>query len=56
MADDLYTRYMAADRTHRDHEQQCTRCSPEARCETGQRLYDSFARLQEAYLNRLRKS
>ncbi|UXY24981.1 hypothetical protein N8I84_41855 (plasmid) [Streptomyces cynarae] len=54
MADSLYDRYMAADRAHREHEGQCTSCSPETGCETGRRLYESLARLQDAYLNRLR--
>lgn len=52
---DLYQRYMAAARAHRGHERQCPSCSPQARCETGRRLYESFTRLQDVYLNRLRK-
>ncbi|MGW1171672.1 hypothetical protein [Streptomyces sp. NPDC002550] len=54
MADSLYDRYMAADRAHREHERQCTSCSPDARCLEGQRLHESFERLQDAHLNRLR--
>ncbi|MFE7958680.1 hypothetical protein [Streptomyces sp. NPDC057413] len=54
MADSVYERYMAADRARREHERQCTSCSPDARCETGRRLYESFERLQDAHLNRLR--
>jgi hypothetical protein len=46
---------MAAARAHREHEQQCTSCAPGARCDTGQRLYESLTRLQDAHLNRLRK-
>lgn len=54
VADSVYERYMAADRARREHERQCTNCSPDARCETGRRLYESFERLQDAHLNRLR--
>ncbi|WP_437109570.1 hypothetical protein [Streptomyces sp. enrichment culture] len=47
---------MSAAWAYREHEQQCTDCcSSKSRCETGQRLYESFARLQDAHLNRLRK-
>ncbi|MEU6885589.1 hypothetical protein ABZ918_10325 [Streptomyces viridosporus] len=52
MAESLYDRYMAAARAHREHEQQCTSCAPGARCDTGRRLYESLARLQDAYLTR----
>ncbi|MET8955493.1 hypothetical protein [Streptomyces sp. NPDC004533] len=55
MAESLHERYMAAHRELRAHENQCTRCSPDARCETGQRVYESFTRLQDAHLNELRK-
>ncbi|CAL9672827.1 hypothetical protein SUDANB15_07532 (plasmid) [Streptomyces sp. enrichment culture] len=56
MAESLYDRYMSAAWAYREHEQQCTDCcSSKSRCETGQRLYESFARLQDAHLNRLRK-
>ncbi|MFF7858993.1 hypothetical protein [Streptomyces sp. NPDC007904] len=55
MAESLYERYMAAARAYREHEQQCTSCAPGARCDTGRRLYESLARLQDAHLNRLRK-
>ncbi|MFF9818957.1 hypothetical protein [Streptomyces sp. NPDC014006] len=54
MADSLYDRYMAATKAHREHERQCKSCSPESRCETGRRLYESFERLQDAHLTRLR--
>jgi hypothetical protein len=50
----MYDRYMAADRAHREHEGQCTNCSPESRCPEGQRLRESFERLQDAHLNQLR--
>jgi hypothetical protein len=52
MADDLYQRYMAADRTHREHTDTCTACTPESRCAAGARLFESLSRLQDAYLNR----
>jgi hypothetical protein len=56
VAEDLHTRYMKADAACRAHSETCTRCSPDARCEAGQRLEESFERLQDAYLTRLRKS
>jgi hypothetical protein len=52
MADDLYQRYMAADRALRDHADTCTACTPEARCTAGAALFETFSRLQDAYLNR----
>ncbi|EST18042.1 hypothetical protein M878_46085 (plasmid) [Streptomyces roseochromogenus subsp. oscitans DS 12.976] len=55
MAEDLYGRYMAAARAYREHEQQCTSCSSAARCGAGQRLYDLFSQLQDAYLARQRR-
>ncbi len=54
--DNLHDRYMAADKAHRAHRETCTECSPTVRCEAGRRLYERFATLQDAYLNRLRKS
>ncbi|MEU2564844.1 hypothetical protein ABZ626_36765 [Streptomyces longispororuber] len=50
--DDLYARYMAARAALREHGETCTQCSPDARCEAGRRLYESFERLQDAYLTR----
>ncbi|MFE4579998.1 hypothetical protein [Streptomyces chartreusis] len=50
--DDLFDRYMKADTAHRAHGETCTRCSPDARCSVGQRLYESFERLQDACLAR----
>ncbi|MGM0364169.1 hypothetical protein ACNFRX_29745 [Streptomyces griseoaurantiacus] len=41
---------MKASAANRAHGETCTRCSPDARCDTGQRLYESFERLQDAYL------
>ncbi|MCX4598336.1 hypothetical protein OG819_55355 [Streptomyces sp. NBC_01549] len=49
--DDLYQRYMAADRARREHTVTCT---PETVCETGARLNETFSRLQDAYLARQR--
>ncbi|MFI6881155.1 hypothetical protein ACIBL6_47695 [Streptomyces sp. NPDC050400] len=51
MADSLYDRYMKAAAAHRAHGNSCTSCSSEARCTAGQRLDESFVRLQDAYLN-----
>ncbi|MEV6131963.1 hypothetical protein AB0M05_35120 [Streptomyces violaceusniger] len=50
MAESLYDRYMKAAAASRTHSETCEGCSPDARCDTGQRLYESFARLQDAYL------
>ncbi|WP_370424319.1 hypothetical protein AB8O64_36825 (plasmid) [Streptomyces sp. QH1-20] len=55
MADDLYERYMKAAAAVRKHGEDCTDCSPEQRCAAGERLYESFSRLQDAYNNQLRK-
>ncbi|MEV6383097.1 hypothetical protein AB0M31_27255 [Streptomyces sp. NPDC051773] len=52
MADDLYRRYMAADRALREHADTCTACTPESLCGAAARLAESFGRLQDAYLNR----
>lgn len=52
--DDLYQRYMAADRARREHTVTCTACTPESVCATGARLYETFSRLQDAYLTRQR--
>ncbi|MCX4581383.1 MULTISPECIES: hypothetical protein [unclassified Streptomyces] len=54
MPDDLYQRYQAASTTHRTHRGACADCTDTERCPTGQRLFESFARLQDAYLNRQR--
>ncbi|MFE9360347.1 hypothetical protein ACFYPB_40620 [Streptomyces olivaceoviridis] len=52
MADDLYDRYMKTAAAHRAHGETCTRCSPDARCAVGRRLYESLSRLQDAYLTK----
>ncbi|MGW7671938.1 hypothetical protein ACWGJX_33285 [Streptomyces sp. NPDC054775] len=54
MPDDLYQRYQAAHRAHLAHTASCTRCTPDGPdCPAGQRLFEAFARLQDAYLTRL---
>ncbi|MFI1004935.1 hypothetical protein ACIP10_36145 [Streptomyces galbus] len=55
MPDDLYQRYQNAHAAYRTHQADCTVCTDTSRCPTGQRLYESFARLQDAYLNRQRQ-
>ncbi len=54
MADSLYRRYLRAAAVHGMHGDTCPSCSPHGLCPIGHRAYDSFVRLQEAYLNRLR--
>ncbi|MEU9313433.1 hypothetical protein [Streptomyces sp. NPDC048256] len=53
--EDLYDRYQVASTVHRQHRATCTACTDTSRCRQGQRLYESFARLQDAYLNRQRQ-
>jgi hypothetical protein len=48
----LYDRYMKAAAAHRAHDETCEGCSSDVRCGTGQRLYESLAQLQDAYLTR----
>ncbi|MET9497426.1 hypothetical protein [Streptomyces sp. NPDC006552] len=55
MADPLHERYMKATRAHQSHEASCSTCLPGTRCAAGERLYESFARLQDAYLAQQRK-
>ncbi|MEU9413232.1 hypothetical protein AB0E08_47135 [Streptomyces sp. NPDC048281] len=55
MPEDLTTRYQAAHTAYRTHRTTCTSCTDTSRCRTGQQLYESFAALQDAYLNRLRR-
>jgi hypothetical protein len=55
---DLYRRYQAATRDLTGHERVCERCtranrSATTRCDTGTRLHETFARLQDAYLTHL---
>ncbi|MEU3343035.1 hypothetical protein [Streptomyces sp. NPDC006668] len=54
MPDDLYERYQAAHTAHRSHRATCTGCTDTSCCPAGQRLFESFTRLQDAYLNRQR--
>ncbi|MGA5207935.1 hypothetical protein [Streptomyces variegatus] len=54
MPDDLYQRYQAAHRAHQMHAAACTSCTDRARCRDGARLWESFTRLQDAYLQRKR--
>ncbi|MFD0723855.1 hypothetical protein [Streptomyces globosus] len=55
MAESLYDRYMKAAAASRAHGETCEGCLPDARCDTGQGLYKSFARLQDAYLAQQKK-
>ncbi|WP_094104062.1 hypothetical protein [Streptomyces phaeoluteigriseus] len=55
MPDDLYERYQAAHRAYRAHRTTCSHCTDTSRCPAGQRLVESFTRLQDAYLNRQRQ-
>lgn len=52
--DDLYLRYMAAFKAATAHQGGCTTCQNDRPCAAGQRLYESFARLQDAYVTRQR--
>jgi len=52
--DDLYQRYQAAARAHREHTSGCPHCTDRARCPAGERLWTAFVRLQDAYLARQR--
>jgi hypothetical protein len=52
--DDLYQRYQGAARAHQEHTTGCPRCTDRARCPDGQRLWATFERLQDAYLQRQR--
>ncbi|MFG2811486.1 hypothetical protein ACIQNT_39085 [Streptomyces luteogriseus] len=55
MPDDLYSRYQAAHRAHQTHAKTCKSCTDHVRCPTGARLWESFERLQDAYLQRTRR-
>ncbi|WP_333745831.1 hypothetical protein [Streptomyces sp. IBSBF 2950] len=54
--DDLYERYQGAHTAHKTHRDSCTACKDTERCPVGQRIYESFTRLQDAYLNRQRRA
>ncbi|MEU1567967.1 hypothetical protein ABZ504_47975 [Streptomyces mirabilis] len=53
--DGLYGRYQAAHTAHRVHRLSCTACTDTERCPVGQRLFETFTRLQNDYLNRQRQ-
>ncbi|GAA1540696.1 hypothetical protein GCM10009730_57280 [Streptomyces albidochromogenes] len=55
MPDDLYVRYMGAARAHTTHRADCATCRAAADCATEKRLMESLTRLQDAYLNRLKR-
>ncbi|MER0443200.1 hypothetical protein ABR738_01170 [Streptomyces sp. Edi4] len=55
MADGLYDRYMKASRVNAEHQRGCNVCTAETRCTAGTQIFKSFARLQDAYNNRLRQ-
>ncbi|MFB8247344.1 hypothetical protein ACFC5X_20160 [Streptomyces sp. NPDC055952] len=55
MPDDLFQRYQAAHRAHQTHARTCTSCTDQAHCPDGARLWESFVRLQDAYLQRKRR-
>lgn len=58
---DLYRRYQAAGRAVDAHDRGCQSCTRAGRdrtgrttrCDTGARLHETFARLQDAYLTQL---
>ncbi|QNP67965.1 hypothetical protein [Streptomyces genisteinicus] len=61
-ARDLYQRYQAAARAAAGHDRTCRTCASAehetagttSRCPQGERLTDSLARLQDAYLTHLK--
>ncbi|MEU4490081.1 hypothetical protein AB0H94_35290 [Streptomyces purpurascens] len=54
MPDNLYERYQAAHRAQQTHTTACSTCTDRARCPEGTRLWESFERLQDVYLQRKR--
>ncbi|ROQ65292.1 hypothetical protein EDD95_8155 [Streptomyces sp. CEV 2-1] len=54
MSDDLHTRYMAAIRAYGEHLASCDTCTSSTWCKVGGQLFERFARLQDAYLQRPR--
>lgn len=52
--DDLYTRYMKAHQDNVAHQAGCADCRSGAPCAAGRPIFERFARLQDAYLRRLR--
>ncbi|MET9957111.1 hypothetical protein ABZ135_36925 [Streptomyces sp. NPDC006339] len=55
MPDDLHQRYQRAASAVRSHDAECPTCTATTRCQAGARLWESFTRLQDAYLNRNRR-
>ncbi|GAB1340847.1 hypothetical protein ACE1SV_74370 [Streptomyces sp. E-15] len=56
MPDDLHQRYQAAHRAYQTHAASCGDCiRTDPQCRDGKRLFISFARLQDAYLTRLKQ-
>lgn len=55
MPDDLYQRYQGAHAAHQSHRASCADCTDTCRCPVGQRLFERFTTLQDAYLNRQRQ-
>ncbi|MFE9499808.1 hypothetical protein [Streptomyces collinus] len=54
MPDDLSHRYQTAHRAWQLHTESCHDCTlATLGCPAGKRLFESFARLQDAYLTRL---
>ncbi|MDX2565042.1 hypothetical protein PV371_36060 [Streptomyces sp. TX20-6-3] len=53
--DDLYVRYMKSFEDSATHLGACPACQAEQPCETGEPIHERFARLQDAYLARLKQ-
>ncbi|WP_181160406.1 hypothetical protein [Streptomyces solincola] len=54
MADELHQRYQRAADAYRAHEAGCPVCCDDRHCPVGAPLHGTFARLQDAWLTRLR--
>ncbi|MGY4966765.1 hypothetical protein [Streptomyces sp. 900105245] len=56
MPDPLYQRYQSADRAYQAHADSCGCCTRDIpECAGGKRLRETFERLQDAYLARLKQ-
>ncbi|MGP3637229.1 hypothetical protein ACTU45_28450 [Streptomyces sp. 24-1644] len=55
MADTPHTRYMIASDQWRAHRKGCPPCRTDQHCPTGAPLFGQFARLQNDYLQHLRR-
>ncbi|GAA4694467.1 hypothetical protein [Streptomyces youssoufiensis] len=53
--DDLYVRYMKAVEDSTKHTVDCPACQGETPCTEGTSIHERFARLQDAYHNRLKR-